>query len=354
MQLSILIYAYLHSRLVTTWIRAVVYATHRPLGRKIAQQRAEAIQDRLDSTYQQPALISGLADFQKAQSFFSITLEGAAIGALASDGRIFDATSLQQLHLTANLLGDVATTGVLCVTFGLYLLHANGTTSWYTNTLSLLAVLVSVAAWIQTRLPLQNLRKPAPSEHNLPACGGRSPTTFCLESSRHKNTIFEAISIGLCLFIMALLMIRQSKRIRQLSNAQNSRKSSVDVEKGPAAEGLHLHRVMTITSTASKAVQLVHKAAATKVSKKVDNWREEIAEFVFANLIIRMLVTLIKNGAMTASKQEARWTFGQLIAVTIWAPSIIEYLYGAAQKWSLKSNTELKTKKDEEEEAEGS
>ncbi|KAK4624658.1 hypothetical protein CLAFUW4_05647 [Fulvia fulva] len=350
MQLSILIYAYLHSRLVTTWIRAVVFATHRPLGLEIAQRRAEAVQDRLDSTYQQPALISGLADFQKAQSFFSITLEGAAIGALASNGRIFDATSLQQLHLTAKLLGDVATAGVLCVTFGLYLLHANDCTSWYTSTVSILAVLVSVAAWIQTRLPLQNLRNPAPSEHNLPACGGRSPTTYCLETSRHKNTAFEAVSIGLCVFIMLVLMTRQSKAVQRFGSALSSRKPSVDAEKGPAAEDVHLHRVLTMTSTASKAVRLVHKAAATKVSKKVYNWREEIAEFVFANLIVNMLVILVKNGAMTASRQEARWTFGQLIAVTIWAPSIIEHVYGAVQKWSLRSNTELKTKKDEKEE----
>lgn len=35
---------------------------------------------------------------------------------------------------------------------------------------------------------------------------------------------------------------------------------------------------------------------------------------------------------------------------SIWAPSIIEYLYGAMQKWSLSSSNQLQTRRDEEEE----
>jgi len=39
---------------------------------------------------------------------------------------MIEAESLRQLHLTIQLLGDIAATSVICITFGQYLLHAAG------------------------------------------------------------------------------------------------------------------------------------------------------------------------------------------------------------------------------------
>lgn len=176
MQLSILIYAYLHTRLLATWIRACTFAIYAPWkGLKQARQVAASVQERLKTTHQQAALISGLVEFQRSQAFYSITLQAAAIACMSGNGSVFDIESYQQMHLTVNLIGDVAATGIVCLAFGLYILHGWNKRSWYTTVLSIIAILVSFAAWIQTRTPLNNLRVLSPSEHNLPACGGRSP-----------------------------------------------------------------------------------------------------------------------------------------------------------------------------------
>lgn len=176
MQLAILIYAYIHTRLLASWIRAGTFAIYAPFeGLKRARQAAASVQERLKATHQQAALISGLVEFQRSQAFYSITLQAAAIASLSGNGSVFESESYQQMHLTISLLGDIAATGIVCIAFGLYILHGWNKRSWYTTVLSIIAIIISFVVWIQTRLPLNNLRVLSPMEHDLQACGGRSP-----------------------------------------------------------------------------------------------------------------------------------------------------------------------------------
>lgn len=311
---------------MSTWGRFITFAVYAPFGRKRAVQRSERFQERLDRSHQAAALISGLVEFQKCQAFFAITLQATALAALVGDGIMFDAKSIQQLHLTADLLGDVAATGIICLTFGLYILHAACKRSWYTTSLTVIAMILCLAVWIVTHMALPNLYKVSPAEHKLPACGGMSPATFCLNRDGHGSTAFEATCITICLLTTILMMFRQCKALHGL----RSRHSSVTTSSKPGS----LRRVSTVATTKAKEM-------FSPVTTRVYNWRLEIAECVFGTMTLIMLIQLITSGEMRAMREKVQWTFAQLIAVTIWAPPIIEYLYAALRKWSLTSNRHI-------------
>ena len=334
-QLSILVYCWLHQRFMTNWARFGTIASCSALeGYGCAKERAEKVQERLDSSHQSAALISGLSEFQRSQSWFTLTLQGTAIGALASNGSMFDADSLQEMHLTVDLLGDVAATGIICLTFGLYMLHAANKKSWYTTCLSVLALLISCVTWTMTRMTLDNLHHMRPTEHDLPACGGRSPATFCLKKDSHRFTYFEATSMGICILAMALMIIRQSNYLN-LPSIGLSRQTSMaptDIELNSIRR---TRRRSTLRSTESKAERAIAQVA--KYSLKL-----EIAEFVMAGLTLTMFVRLLTNGELSALNSSVSWTFGQLIAVTIWIPSILEYLYAALLGVSLAERKQVK------------
>jgi hypothetical protein len=111
---------------MSSWIRCLAFATSLLFSsQKKARQRAERVQSSLDNSYQAAALTCGLIEFQKVQVYFCIFFQGVVIEALLSGGKIFEAESLQELQMTINLLGDVSAISMICLTFGLYILHAD-------------------------------------------------------------------------------------------------------------------------------------------------------------------------------------------------------------------------------------
>ncbi|KXT12349.1 hypothetical protein AC579_577 [Pseudocercospora musae] len=183
MQLSILLDCWIHGRLISSWLKSLTFVIFAPFGLQRARQHALRVKTRLDKSHQGAALTSGLLEFQQAQSYFALTLSGTAIGALCSNGAMFDVQSLQQMRLAVDLPGDVAATAIICLTFGLYMLHAENKRTWYVTFLSLIAIRVSFATWVLTCLPLRNLHQMNPTGFDVPACGNRSPATFCLDQN---------------------------------------------------------------------------------------------------------------------------------------------------------------------------
>lgn len=191
-------YAYLHTRLMSSWISWTTWLLYLVKGRKKvrdsrpriqlkdthltisqADQQSHKVQQRLDDSHQQAALLSSLVEFQKSQSYFALTLQGSAIAALAGSGAMFNSDSFRQLRLSIYLLGDVAVTGMVCITSGLYILHVAGKQNGYTTLLSVIAYLLCLIVWVQTRLPLHNLSKLSLHHQELPLCGFKSPATYC-------------------------------------------------------------------------------------------------------------------------------------------------------------------------------
>ena len=90
-----------------------------------------------------PSLTGALAEFQKAQCFFMLAINIAALVNRNSGG--FQPNSLQQLYNTYILIKSISISGYLPVTFTLFTLHLVDMVSWYLLVLSIVTVLVSTA-----------------------------------------------------------------------------------------------------------------------------------------------------------------------------------------------------------------
>ena len=184
MQLSIVLLAWLYSTFLTTWARAVAFVTSLPTGVNAAKKRVSSIQQQIHKTEQYSRLVSGLIEYQKAQAYFGITMQGAAMLALSGNGSIFEAITYEEIGLAVAMLGDVASTGIVCLTLGLYLLQKAKKTSLYVTSLSILAATLSFITWTQTRTPLSNLEPQNNADVYLESCGGfRTPAKFCTAST---------------------------------------------------------------------------------------------------------------------------------------------------------------------------
>ncbi|KAL8830012.1 MAG: hypothetical protein Q9191_001676 [Dirinaria sp. TL-2023a] len=85
-----------------------------------------------------PRLAAALVEFQKAQCYFMIAVQIAAMVTI-SDGRL-QSTSLQQLYNNWVAVGVISGSGFLPVTFNLLCLQSTGKRSWYLTLLSTITV----------------------------------------------------------------------------------------------------------------------------------------------------------------------------------------------------------------------
>jgi len=320
MQLTIVLFAYLYDRTLSTW-----------LGRTylIVRPHAPKLQKTLDAK-QRPALTAGLVDFQKAQAYFAITLQGAALLAIWRGGTLLDATTYPQVGVTISLIGDVAASGIVCIVFGLYMLHTAQKTSTYVSTLSTLAVVMSLVTWTRTRMPMHptNVEIDTFDAPNISACGGKiSPAKFCASYDMVGYTAsFEApfVAISGCILLVLLFSQSRSALVRMFRKVPLC-PSWLDV----APPKLRYQEP-------SKVNELTRRMlfCAARVWKIIHHGAVEITLVVMA---VVMLIWLVAPGAFGVNsaydriswRQDPQWTFGQLIAVTIWAPVMIEYVYSA-------------------------
>ncbi|KAL8800620.1 MAG: hypothetical protein Q9200_007190 [Gallowayella weberi] len=181
MQNGIALVAFALLRLFDFWIYYLTIALLGCLyGFKEAQAKAEwARQSGL--RHRVPNLVSALFEFQKAQCFFMIAVQVAAIITVKRGG--FEAKTLQQLSNSYSAITLVAICGYLPVIFTLLNLHGANQDSWYIIALATITVVISGVTAFTTRD-----FKPSYTDlielHNVTgswaSCGNKNPTTFCL------------------------------------------------------------------------------------------------------------------------------------------------------------------------------
>lgn len=235
---------------------------------------------------QQDAVMVGLYDFQQAQAYFALTLSLATFIALAGDGAIFEASTYQQIGITIALFGDAATTSVVCMTLGIYLLHKSGNEARLPAALSSIATVLATVAFGLTRRPLYNLKPRAKPTTWLPSCGGRNtPAKFCTAPDKlHYSTRFEAPIVAVCSTIMLLTLLRY-----RIST--------------PIAMPHTRHAITELTLVASTVIMimwLINPETLGYAHSSSFDW--------------------VSNGT---------WTFGQIIAISIWAPALCEYAWAS-------------------------
>ena len=332
MQNGIALVAFALLRLFDFWVYYVLLGLLYCIpGIRNAKAQAEKAR-RMGLRYRVPNLISALFEFQKAQCFFMIAVQAAAIIVVHGGG--FEAKNLQQLSNSYSAITLVAICGYLPVVFTLLNLHGAGKSSWYIIALSTITVIVSGVTAFSTRRfdpsanDLKYLRNLTGS---WASCGSKNPTTFCL-SSRTVDP-FDYVggvkhSFIFCIIILGLIVLDRLRTTRAFALARNkisdhqALKSTMSrPSKRWTATALSVVSKLSVVPSYYSRMDVIGKKA---LSDLIYGFIWIIFLFFYCRAIY-LLSTWIngQSGVIGPST----WTFGQIVGITIWVPSLIQYLY---------------------------
>ncbi|KAF7594255.1 hypothetical protein BBP40_009807 [Aspergillus hancockii] len=252
---------------------------------------------------------SMLVEFQEAQCFFMLSFQCAALIALAAGPQVFEATSLLQLSANITMAKSVALMGILPITYGVWILHKVDLHSWYISLWSAITIVVSSVTLHKCKVvPRAYNLQGITTADRLDKCGYHPPPlVYCAQSTTSGWNIPDIFGLTdnflnyLCVGIYSLLVF---KRLAPYPTRWFNRK--------PWFQATY-HR--THPWLVSKGVRFLSVTLSFLL---------EFALLAF-NVLYIMLVTA-RNLPMSDLNS---WSFGQIIAVTIWAPIISKYLYWA-------------------------
>lgn len=300
-------------------------------GRKGARRKGESARQ-MGLRYRVPNLISALFEFQKAQCFFMIAVQVAAIIIVQRGG--FEAKYLQQLSNSFSATTLVAICGYLPVVFTLLNLHGAGKCSWYILTLSTITIVISGVTAFNTRKFY-----PSPNDMadlrgitgNWTSCGNKNPTTFCLSPRTVDPFNYPGGAKHIfifCLIVLIFLIIDKARTsplfpaVRATTTNHNSLKSIRSFPLG--------RRTMTQLSALSglSSVPSYYGRLDVKTKRAFSNLLYGCLWIVFLFFYCRavyLLSTWINNQSGVIGP--STWSFGQIVGITVWVPSLIQYLY---------------------------
>ncbi|RMY20942.1 hypothetical protein D0867_03633 [Hortaea werneckii] len=314
---GIVLAAYLYDRMLSTWLPETARFLAFHSANTLAQ--VDHLRAAIDATHQ-PALIAGLVDFQKAQCYFAITLQGCALFAIWKGGPLLEAATKTQASLTTAIIGHVAALGMVCIVFTLYILHHARRSSIYVSTVSALAITISMITWTRTRrqveLKTKGLEEDIP---NVPAYGGKvDPTRFCAVYFDPDFIKSEAPTVSFSSLAMLWILVRQANGLL------------VHLKAWRHASRLRPAWWQTVRHRRRGLPEIPGRIAVTTLRFLWVRCRHGLAEATFLSMAAVMIAILSNPYPDGRSWQDkTKWTFGQLIAVTIWAPILIEFLYSA-------------------------
>ncbi|KAI4279055.1 MAG: hypothetical protein LQ337_000570 [Flavoplaca oasis] len=332
MQNGIALVAFALLRLFDFWI---YYVTIAILGCACGFERAKVraeIARQSGMSHRVPNLISALFEFQKAQCFFMIAVQVAAIIIAKRGG--FDATTLQQLSNSYSAITLVAICGYLPVTFTLLNLHGAGQDSWYIVGLSTITVVTAgITAFTTKRfVPSSN---DMIDLHNVagswPSCGNRNPTTFCLSHNTVDPFNYGGGAKHIFIFCIIVLSFLVLDKFRNSRNPLPVKATTHDTE--------DLRRITTVAvkqrtasgfSTLSRlsVIPIYYSNLNIKTKKTMNTVVYGCVWLLFLFFYCRWIYLLSnwinhQSGVIGPST----WSFGQIVGITVWVPSLIQYLY---------------------------
>lgn len=222
--------ALLSFSLVIWWNWGIYYICLGALLLPRGYTKAEKVAQRIRSNSRNkhlPSLTGALAEFQKAQCFFMLAINIAALVNRRSGG--FQPSNLQQLYNTYILIKSISISGYLPVTFTLFTLHLVDVVSWYLLVLSVITVFVSTATLfvIGNFSPGQddlNYLSQQASTGGPDSCGKNNLLVYCYEAiGEYKSTdpASGAYSmLAFCFVVLILLVAHQYHAFKDPSTGQ--------------------------------------------------------------------------------------------------------------------------------------
>ncbi|KOC17349.1 hypothetical protein AFLA70_297g001371 [Aspergillus flavus AF70] len=256
-------------------------------------------------------LKSMLVEFQEAQCFFMLSFQCAALIALAAGPQVFEATSLLQLQSNISMAKAVAFMGILPITYGLWILHRIGLHSWYISVWSAITIVTSSVTLHLCKVEprADNLQEIATADR-LDKCGFHPPPLIYCRSDSELGSSYSLVNnltFGLsdntanfvCIAIYGLLLL---KRLAPYPKRWLGQK--------PWFQATY-HRVHPWL--VSRGIRILSRAVNVIIETLL-----LVTNFFYSFMVIaRSLPTISLDS----------WSFGQIIAVTIWSPIVSKYLY---------------------------
>ena len=267
--------------------------------------------------------------------------------------------SLQQVYNNYIFLKIVAVSGFLPISFTLFVLHIAGMTSWYLILISCSSIFTSVATLsilgTFTVAPNDDVALLEQTRANGPAeCGFHQPWLWCCQGistgvgSSKSSGLAGLERQGSSIFafcVISVIYISGSKAgltdphwmIRLLRMSRNSLRD-VDLLK---------YKMISVSTWLlrfifRKLVQVLRENILPALGKPLDNDRRNDGNFDFAYLIITIIFrvvflaiyatffrTYMGDLAWFAKRDvyNKTWNFGQIVAISIWAPAIAEWIH---------------------------
>ena len=302
-------------------------------------QRARKAQTRLRTF--PPAIKSGLVEFHKAQCFFILTIATAALVAVRQGSLNEDTISLQGIFNNYSLIGTISIGGFLPVTFILLTLHSAEIQSWYLLTLSIFAVVLSAITMFSvgdfhlSPADLQKLTEATTSQY--PNCGSRDPTTFCLHrgddlTSFSASDFSNKASVGgpgllFSTIILVLLIMDYCgfKKIWIYTTPANWLFGLLEKFSG-------FIQITTNGGIVSNLVPRSVHSAQTALHEIQNNIYLIIWGCYF--LLILYFMNDLRSPSNGATVDIVKtWTFAQIVAITVWAGPLFEFLKLSVRKY---------------------
>ncbi|EMC97936.1 hypothetical protein BAUCODRAFT_146537 [Baudoinia panamericana UAMH 10762] len=290
------------------------------------------------TSHHSAALVSALVEFQKAQVFFMLAVQCAALIAIHNPAYV-QSTSWQQLLNNLGILYDLAFGGCLPVLFALFIMRLAGKRSVYTLAFTCCCVALSATTWFLTfYIQLDSDADIINPGRTLPACGGGNvtPIKYCYSADwfyRNADATTKAIpALAFCFVVQICLILDQLLVFKVPTPEEPGRK-------GNCFDWLR-HQILRWRMWES------YERSAKKYPRWTAAFRLDTGNhllglmqgtvllgtecaFVALNIILILDYAhiLLPNSFQTLDLKA--WTLGQVISVTIWIPVLLEYVWFA-------------------------
>jgi hypothetical protein len=303
-QYIIVLAAYLFVVLNTTWIPAIVSAfcyLTRSHDRSSAKATAQRISKRITSEKQTDTLVTALLDFQKSQLFFSMALQVACLYAVHNPAILASRTP-NELQSGLLLLTIVGVSGVYPVVLNLLAVSmGKKKPDLFTFILTICAVILASANWLLSAPLVMRPAHLVQDGFDPISCGGINPQIYCMRADQTISKFLDSESAGvswqaaaLVVPYLAIIYTGTEKYVKAL--------------------------IRRLPETAATAANLVLK----------------VGLFIMQVWLIFGVAALLLEASIITSIKEItsrdKWTLGQIIAVTVWIPCIVQWLYMVCRK----------------------
>lgn len=348
MQIGIALATWTALRFFDTWTRNSIFCFTFPFGPSRAKRIAVARQEKLKSSRQHAALKTALVEFHKAQCYFMLAFQIAAMMVLKAGFRVLESKSYLQLSNNIDLIGSISINGFLPVTFVLFCLHTEGMKSWYAFILSTCTITASIVTFF-TVSRFKITPTDVQGSTGFKSCGGNeSPTKYCLgtPSILNNGTFLDDLSfryvismnygVGrgstllFSLVVLLLIFIDQCELFyRRGDDGREKRVNSYICLKMWIKDWPVWGR--TKSQAFLKWIWLDTPERAIRFGTAILLLTIEIYYlFLFFNFLHYLSQTFyfrIYHSSDPSDSPASSWSFGQIIAVTIWVPCTVEYIY---------------------------